>query len=89
VPVPNLDGAGRLSWLAGDPISATLALVARDALDLVSSTAIDRVHGCANPDCAALFFDGSRPGSRRWCSMGSCGNIAKKANLARKDAGPG
>ncbi|MEV7022740.1 CGNR zinc finger domain-containing protein [Kitasatospora sp. NPDC093558] len=40
---------------------------------------MERVRACANPDCAAWFLDTSRPGSRRWCAMGTCGNRSKKA----------
>jgi predicted RNA-binding Zn ribbon-like protein len=32
---------------------------------------------CAAEDCAFLFVDASRPGTRRWCSMQRCGNLAK------------
>jgi predicted RNA-binding Zn ribbon-like protein len=78
VPGPSLDGAGRLRWHAEDPVSAVLALVARDALDLATSAAAGRIRECAGPDCAALFLDSSRPGTRRWCSMDTCGNRAKK-----------
>ncbi len=84
VPAPVLDRAGRLTWSAGDPVTATLALIARDALDLVGSGAIDRVRACADPDCGALFHDGSRPGHRRWCSMGTCGNRSKKEALRHR-----
>jgi predicted RNA-binding Zn ribbon-like protein len=58
-----------------------LSLLARDALDLVSSPALARVRRCADPTCGALFYDGSRPGHRRWCSMDVCGNRAKKQTL--------
>jgi predicted RNA-binding Zn ribbon-like protein len=27
--------------------------------------------------CGWLFYDGSENGSRRWCSMESCGNLVK------------
>ncbi|KAA2255998.1 hypothetical protein F0L68_27870 [Solihabitans fulvus] len=84
VPAPSLDASGELRWRSDDPVPATLALVARDALDLVASPAIARVHGCANPDCGALFLDSSRPGTRRWCSMDTCGNQAKKNTLRGK-----
>jgi predicted RNA-binding Zn ribbon-like protein len=80
-PAPQLDPGGRLRWLAAEPVSAMLALLARDALELAASPAIARVRECANPACHALFLDGSRPGTRRWCSMGTCGNQAKKTNL--------
>jgi predicted RNA-binding Zn ribbon-like protein len=84
VPVPSLDASGRVQWRAADPVTATLALIARDALDLVTSAAITRVRECAGPRCGALFLDGSRPGTRRWCSMGTCGNRAKKTTLRDK-----
>jgi len=84
VPAPQLDADGHLAWWADEPVSATLSLVARDALDLVGSEAIHRVRNCADPTCRALFYDGSRPGSRRWCSMDACGNRAKKATLRAK-----
>jgi predicted RNA-binding Zn ribbon-like protein len=84
VPAPSLDASGRLRWQADDPVPATLALAARDALDLVTSAAIARVRECADPDCSALFLDNSRPGTRRWCSMDACGNRAKKSTLRKK-----
>ncbi|TDW17405.1 CGNR zinc finger domain-containing protein [Kribbella kalugense] len=79
VPQPRLDSAGQLQWTADEPVTAVLALVARDALDLVTSPMLERVRDCANPDCGAIFLDASRPGTRRWCSMGTCGNQSKKA----------
>jgi predicted RNA-binding Zn ribbon-like protein len=78
VPIPALDEHGDLRWHADDPVTATLALAARDTLDLVSSPAAQRLRECADPACNALFLDASRPGSRRWCSMETCGNRAKK-----------
>jgi predicted RNA-binding Zn ribbon-like protein len=81
VPVPHLDASGQLRWHADEPVAAVLALVARDALDLSVSDAIARVRHCANPDCRVMFLDSSRPGTRRWCSMNACGNLAKKQAL--------
>ena len=78
VPVPRLDPAGTLSWRATQPVAATLALIARDALELAGSDAVHRLRTCAGPACGALFLDTSRPGTRRWCSMETCGNQAKK-----------
>lgn len=79
LPRPELNEAGRVVHRADSMVTATLALVARDALDLVSSPDLRRVRPCANPECQVLFLDASRPGRRRWCSMGTCGNRAKKA----------
>lgn len=56
-----------------------LAAVARDAIEMLGSSQMERVHTCANLSCSALFLDLSRAGARRWCSMekGGCGNRAK------------
>lgn len=86
VPAPSLDTAGRLHWHAADPVGAMFALLARDTLDLATSPVIARVRECAGPVCGALFLDGSRPGTRRWCSMDRCGNLAKKSALRARHA---
>jgi predicted RNA-binding Zn ribbon-like protein len=82
VPTPRLTAAGHLVWQSDNPVPAALSLIARDALDLATSPPLlARVHPCASPTCGALFLDHSRPGTRRWCSMGTCGNRAKKAGV--------
>jgi len=86
VPAPSLTSSGELRWQAPDPASAMLSLLARDALDLVTSPEFARVRRCAGPRCGALFLDTSRPGTRRWCSMEICGNQAKKSAFRAKAA---
>jgi len=81
VPAPQLWADGGLVWTADDPVQAALALVARDALELATSSAVARVRRCADPSCGALFVDSSRTASRRWCSMDVCGNRAKRAAM--------
>ncbi|MET9692618.1 CGNR zinc finger domain-containing protein [Streptomyces sp. NPDC006514] len=49
---------------------------ARNYLDLLR-TAPDRIRSCAHEACTLRFFDTSRNGTRRWCSMAACGNRAK------------
>jgi predicted RNA-binding Zn ribbon-like protein len=80
-PTPRVDASGAMLWHAADPVEATLSLIARDAVDLVTSPAMDRVRECPGQSCGALFSDNSRPGNRRWCSMGACGNRAKKDTI--------
>ncbi|WIY01717.1 CGNR zinc finger domain-containing protein [Amycolatopsis mongoliensis] len=84
VPAPSLAPSGELRWQARDPVQAMLALLVRDALDLVTSPDFARVRRCAGPRCGALFLDTSRPGTRRWCSMEICGNQAKKSTYRAK-----
>ncbi|WP_319943760.1 CGNR zinc finger domain-containing protein [Nocardia aurantia] len=80
-PAPHLNSRGHLHWTAPDPITATLTLIARDALDLATSDLVARLRVCEGHDCQAVFLDLSRPGTRRWCSMSTCGNRAKKQAL--------
>jgi predicted RNA-binding Zn ribbon-like protein len=37
----------------------------------------DRIRACGNPACILHFYDVSKSGARRWCSMAGCGNRAK------------
>ncbi|MGW7262948.1 CGNR zinc finger domain-containing protein [Streptomyces sp. NPDC054842] len=59
-----------------DPAWGPAWLAARDYLDLLA-TAPDRIRRCAHAACILHFFDTSRNGTRRWCSMAACGNRAK------------
>jgi predicted RNA-binding Zn ribbon-like protein len=86
LPVPHLlpDGTA-LEWAATNPLRAALALIARDAVELVTSPLIVRVRECADPRCTSLFLDTSRPGKRRWCSAMPCANRQKvRAYRARR-----
>ncbi|GHD43107.1 hypothetical protein GCM10010317_015230 [Streptomyces mirabilis] len=59
-----------------DPSWGPAWLAARDYLGLLT-TAPDRIRRCAHDACILHFFDTSRNGTRRWCSMAACGNRAK------------
>jgi len=48
-----------------------------------------RVRICGAEDCSARFYDRSPAGRRRWCSMDTCGNVAKaRRHRARQRAEP-
>lgn len=63
---------------------AVLSTIARDAIDLFTGTAADRIRECASPECALLFVDTSRPGRRRWCSSSACGGRERAAAYRRR-----
>ena len=67
------------------PVPALLSSVARDAVDLFGGPLAERVRECDADDCALLFVDTSRAGTRRWCSMRGCGNRSKVARHRRAD----
>ena len=74
------DGDGyRWRWRTDPPaLDRMLWPVLRSAVDLLTSDQLSRVKECPGVgDCGWLFFDTSKNGSRRWCSMEGCGNRAK------------
>jgi predicted RNA-binding Zn ribbon-like protein len=81
----TLDGHGRLA-AAGDAhtSAALLALVARDAVELLTGPLRDRIRECEGNGCTTLFVDASRGGHRRWCSMDVCGARNKMAAYRRR-----
>jgi len=84
-PAPRLaDGGDAASWWAASPFDAALSEIARDAIDLVTGTDLERIRECEESSCSVLFVDTSRPGNRRWCSMNRCGNRAKKAAYRKR-----
>lgn len=52
------------------------------AADLLSETDVPRLRKCES--CVVHFFDTSKKGSRRWCSMSICGNKLKVAAYQRR-----
>lgn len=60
-----------------DPSWGPAWAAADDYLDLLRAP--DRIRRCGHPDCVLYFFDTSKNGTRRWCSMAGCGNRAKAA----------
>ncbi|MGI8579248.1 MAG: CGNR zinc finger domain-containing protein [Solirubrobacteraceae bacterium] len=68
-----------------------LGLISRDAAEMLGTDQRDRVRVCASETCSARFYDRSRAGRRRWCSMEGCGNTAKarrhRARQAEASAG--
>jgi predicted RNA-binding Zn ribbon-like protein len=61
---------------AGEPAWQPAVLAAANLVELLE-TAPERVKRCENPDCVLWFFDTTRNGTRRWCSMAVCGNRMK------------
>jgi predicted RNA-binding Zn ribbon-like protein len=57
-------------------------LIFDGAADLLSEPDIYRIRQCEK--CVVHFFDTSKKGSRRWCSMNICGNKLKVAAYQRR-----
>jgi predicted RNA-binding Zn ribbon-like protein len=73
---PVLAGSSRQAGRSGIRPGQALSSIAREAIALFGAGR-ERVRQCEADDCDLVFYDDSRAGSRRWCSMQRCGNRAK------------
>ena len=70
--------AFRTEWEnMSEALESPLWPVARSAAELLTSGDSSRLRQCVGEDCGWLFVDTSRNGSRQWCDMKDCGNLAK------------
>ena len=80
---PHLStGAVTLTWDMGEDLKSVLWPVAYSAGELLRSAEMRRVKEC--PGCGWLFVDTSKNGSRRWCSMYTCGTRDKMRRYHRR-----
>ena len=68
----------------GPPLEQALAAIARSIAGELSEGRPERFRICENDTCRWAFYDRSRPGTRRWCEMSSCGNRMKAARHRAK-----
>jgi predicted RNA-binding Zn ribbon-like protein len=69
------DGMKLLSAETDTP--AGLSAIVAELYDGASNGTLDRLKMCAADECQRVFFDRSKPGSRRWCQTELCGNREK------------
>ncbi|WP_206189370.1 CGNR zinc finger domain-containing protein, partial [Streptomyces prasinus] len=85
--VPGDDGAlvRRLEVPPG--CAALLAVIARDAVDLLTDPlARACLRQCEGDSCPIVYLDTSRGRRRRWCSSEVCGNRERVARHRRRAA---
>jgi len=61
----------------GEPLERLYADVAASLAMMLGRDDRSRYRSCANETCPFTFYDDSKPGTRRWCSMELCGGRAK------------
>ena len=82
---PQTDARLGLAWTADAPVAGALALIAREAIDLLTGPERALIRECAAaPDCSRVYLDRSRSGRRRWCHMDWCGSRAKMASYRQR-----
>jgi predicted RNA-binding Zn ribbon-like protein len=88
---PQVEPSLERRWVAEHSVQAALALVAREAVELLTGPERHLIRECAAaPQCSLLYLDRSRAHRRRWCQMEVCGSRAKMTSYRRRrGAAPG
>lgn len=82
------EGRWRLEFIGRESgLEWLLAAIARSAAELIVEGQNAPVKRCANSGCRLFFYDDSRTGRRRWCSMAVCGNRHKVAAFLKRKGG--
>jgi hypothetical protein len=80
MPRPQLSSKSEKHWEIPVTGAQVLSIAAREMVDLIGTDKAKRVRMCEGGNCYLMFYDTSRPGNRRWCSMQRCGNRHKVGN---------
>jgi predicted RNA-binding Zn ribbon-like protein len=68
---------GTVLGAARDDALAGLSVVVAELYDGSVRGTLDRLKMCAAEECRRVFFDRSKPATRRWCMSTLCGNRMK------------
>ena len=74
---PVLVAARVVQGLGAAAILPTSLAVVNQLYDASASGDLDRLKMCASEECRRVFYDRSKPGTRRWCQASLCGNRMK------------
>jgi predicted RNA-binding Zn ribbon-like protein len=70
------------------PVSRLLWEISDSAVHVLTTDDLSRIKECPGAnDCGSLFYDTSRNGTRRWCSMEGCGSRVKMRRQYARQTG--
>jgi predicted RNA-binding Zn ribbon-like protein len=68
---------GMVLQAAREDALAGLSSIVAELYDGARNGTLDRMKMCASDECRRVFFDRSKPSTRRWCMSSLCGNRMK------------
>ena len=76
---------GRRLSFGFEPAAADVRFIIASALAaFLAELEGERLRACGGARCILFFYDTSKSGTRRWCTMAGCGNRAKAATHYRR-----
>lgn len=69
---------------AASALDGVLWPIVGSAVELLTSSRLERVGQCPGDECGWIFLDTSRSRRRQWCDMKDCGNVAKVRRFREK-----
>jgi predicted RNA-binding Zn ribbon-like protein len=78
------EAGGMLLKAAREDALAGLSSVVAELYDGSQDGTLDRLKMCASEECRRVFFDRSKPATRRWCMSTLCGNRMKTRNYRER-----
>lgn len=72
---------------ARDDALAGLSAVVAELYNGSANGTLDRLKMCASDECHRVFYDRSKPGTRRWCISALCGNREKTRTYRERNHG--
>jgi predicted RNA-binding Zn ribbon-like protein len=79
-------GGAKLKSRRDDALAGLSEIVA-ELYDGSRNGTLDRLKMCASDECRRVFFDRSKPATRRWCMSTLCGNRIKTRNYRERQRG--
>jgi predicted RNA-binding Zn ribbon-like protein len=80
---------GLMLKAARDDALAGLSAIVAEFYDASRNGTLDRLKMCASDECRRVFFDRSKPATRRWCMSTLCGNRIKTRNYRERQRNHG
>lgn len=75
-----------------DDVLGGLSIIVAELFNASKDGSLDRLKMCVAKECQRVFFDRSKPGTRRWCLSTLCGNRMKTRTYRERhtmgDRGP-
>jgi len=78
------DDGGMVLKAAREDALAGLSSLVGELYDGSNNGTLDRLKMCASDECHRVFFDRSKPATRRWCMSSLCGNRMKTRNYRER-----